>query len=63
MEKEASHGSLKAEGAGDLAGDVHALVRAADPCGVPEAKLLAFGDCGSVLVDVSLLLAAARERV
>ena len=38
-------------------------VRAAAPSGVREAELLASGDCGSALVDVSLLLAAARDGV
>ena len=46
-----------------MAGEVRAGVRAAGFSGLPEAKLMASGDCGSGLIDVSLLLAAARVRV
>lgn len=43
--------------------EVRARVCAVSPSKVPEVQFLAFGKCNSALVDLSLLIAAARDGV
>lgn len=53
---------MDAECVKDLAGEVRARVRAANPSEAPEAELVTFGDCGSALIDVLLLLSVSATE-